>query len=110
MRSLKAYWLPRLCPRTMCASSCESTIAKLPSSGSTSISPRLTTIVLPTLNVSSGEVVSTRVRTGQFNVVGDFNVVDYRLQNLVNIAFRSQQSSAFQAFDYVVFCLLLPLA
>src|SRR5947209_9078352 len=53
MRSLKAYLLPRLCPNTICASSCDSTIARLASSGSTSISPRLTTIVLPTLNVSS---------------------------------------------------------
>ena len=33
MRSLKAYRLPRLCPRTMCANSCESTIAKLVSFG-----------------------------------------------------------------------------
>src|SRR3989442_1413333 len=29
MRSLKANLLPRLCPRTMCANSCESTIASL---------------------------------------------------------------------------------
>ena len=67
MRSLKAYLLPKLCPSTMCASSCDSTMAKLASSGRTSISPRLTTMVLPTLKVSRGDVSITRVRTGRGN-------------------------------------------
>ena len=49
----------------MCASSCERTMARLASSGSTSIRPRLTMMVLPTLKVSNGEVSITRVRTGR---------------------------------------------
>ena len=46
----------------------------------------------------------------QFDVVSDLKVIDNRLQDFVYITFRSQQASALQAFHYVVFCLLLPLA
>ena len=46
----------------------------------------------------------------QIEVIGNFQVVDHGLQNLVNIPFRRQQSGALQAFDYIVFRLLLPLA
>ena len=112
MRSLKAYLLPRLWPSTMCASSCESTIARLASSGSTSINPRLMTMVLPTLKVSSGEVSSTRVRTGRGRSI---LLVTSRLLTTVCRILSTSPSGAskpalLQALDYVVFRLLLPFA
>src|SRR5438270_552992 len=60
MRSEKAYLLLRLCPRIMWASSRESTMARLASSGSTSIRPRLSTMVLPALKLSNGKVSIAR--------------------------------------------------
>ena len=96
----------------MCASSCESTAARLASSGSTSTNPRLITMVLPTLKVSRGAVSSTRVRTGRgrVDVVGDLKIVDYGLENVVDVAFGREQARAGQPLDDVVFRLLLPYA
>jgi hypothetical protein len=112
MRSLKANLLPRLCPSAMCASSCDNTAARLPSSGRVSIRPRLTTIVLPTLKVSSGEVSITRVANGtrQVKIVGDDQVVDDGRENFVDIAFGGHQSGFLQALDHIVLGLLLPFA
>src|SRR5438034_7836652 len=51
------------CPRTMWPSSCASMAARLASSGSTSINPRLSTMLCPSVNDSSVEVINTRQRT-----------------------------------------------
>ena len=109
---MKANLLPRLWPSTMCASSCESTAARLASSGSVSISPRLMMIVFPTLKVSSGNVTmyAGANRARQVNVVGDFNVVDHGLKDLVHLTCRREQPGLLQTLHYVVFSLLLPLA
>src|SRR6267154_2559240 len=84
MRSLKANLLPRLWPNTMCASSWESTAARLASSGSTSTGP------------------------GQIDVVGNFQIVHDGLENAVNVALGREQARVGEALDDVVFRLLLP--
>ena len=96
----------------MCASSCESTMARLASSGSTSIKPRLTMMVLPTLKVSSGEVSITRVRTGRGRsmLLVTSRLLTTVMQNLVDFAIGSQQAGVLQTLDHVVFRLLLPFA
>src|SRR5213076_2206333 len=50
-------------PRMAWLSSCASMVARLASSGTTSINPRLITIVWPTVKDSSVEVIITRQRT-----------------------------------------------
>ncbi len=61
--SKKAYVVSMRCPKTTCPSSCPITVAKLASSGKTSIKPRLSTIVWPSVNDSKVVVIKTRQRT-----------------------------------------------
>ena len=70
------------------------------------------TMVLPTLKVSSGDVSSTRVRTGRGRsmLLVTSQVVDDGLQNLVDVAIGSEQAGTLQTLDHVVFRLLLPFA
>jgi len=48
--------------------------------------------------------------TGQIDIVGDCEIIDYRQQDLVHFARRSQQAGVLQTFNHVIFRLLLPLA
>ncbi len=43
-------------------------------------------------------------------IVGDFEVVDDRLENLVNFSRRRQQTGSLQAVEHVDFGLMLPFA
>lgn len=47
-------------------------------------------------------------RARQVDVIGDFEIVDDRLQNAIHVAFRSEQSSIGEPLHHVVFRLLLP--
>ncbi len=112
MRSLKAYWLPRLWPSTMCASSCEST-----SGQAGFVGQDVDQAAADDDRVADAEGFQRRRdqhagadRTRQFDVVGDLQVVDNGLEDFVEFAFGSEQSGAFQAFENVVFRLLLPFA
>src|SRR6266436_5068054 len=81
-----------------CSSSVARMAARLASSGSTSSRPRLRTIVWPIVNDSSVQVV------------GDFEVVDHRLQHLVNFARGGQQSKPLHALGHVLFSMAVPAA
>ncbi len=111
MRSLNAYLLPRLWPSTMCASSCASTAARLASSGSTSTNPAADHDGIAHAEgfKRRGEQHASAYRTRQVDVVGDLQIVDHGLKNVVDVAFRRKQSRAGEALDDVIFRLLLPL-
>src|SRR5271168_5167553 len=49
-------------------------------------------------------------RTGQVDVVSDFQIVNDGLKNVVDVAFGREQAGAGEALDDVVFRLLLPFA
>ena len=85
-------------------------IARLASSGSTSIRPRLITIVWPTVNDSSGDVSSTRHLIGASSVT---LFVTNRLLSTVSSTPSTGPAGArmparVEAIDHVVFGLLLP--
>src|ERR1700730_7249347 len=48
-------------------------------------------------------------RRRQYEVVSDLQVIDYGLQDIVDISFRGCESRPLKAFQYIVCCLLLPL-
>src|SRR5271154_642649 len=99
VRSLKPHW--SVCGLvTMMAPICSASIAaKVASSGSTSSRPRLRTSVWPIEKDSSVDI----------SIVGDFDVVHDRGQNLVHFARRRNQARTLQALENVIFRLVLPL-
>ena len=112
IRSLKAYWLYKLCPNTIWASSCASIMARL-------------SLIRQHVNQPSTDhdriTHAERLERGckqhayphrrrQIDIVRELQVVDYGLQDLVYISLRGHQSGSLQALQYVIRGLFLPLA
>src|SRR5216683_2450039 len=97
---------------TTCPSSCAMTVAKLASSGSTSMSPRLSTMVWPSVNDSSVVVIKTRQCTsGSMSRL----LVTSRLfttvsKIFVHLALRRHQADALQTVRDVLLGLAVPRA
>src|SRR5258708_23015876 len=56
-----------------------------------------------------GEQHASTYWTRQIDIIGDFQIVHDSLENVIDVAFGREQSSAGEALDNVVFGLLLPL-